>query len=188
MRQRRAPRVASLLCAVLPLAAGGCASVFNGTHQHVRIVTIPPGARAEALGQSTTTPGELRVPRREKRVTVHIEKDGFKAVDVALHRERSGAVWTNFALIPLGAYLGYSLGNRSEWFGGIEESFWGGAALPAVGMVSDFSTGAAYRFEEELVVGLEPAVAAGDRAVSQPVERGSASQPAEGPPKGHGGS
>ncbi|MGE5236002.1 MAG: hypothetical protein ACM3O7_06625 [Acidobacteriota bacterium] len=172
MKQETPPRIASLLCAVLSIAAGGCASVFNGTHQHVRIVTVPPGARAEAMGQSTITPGELRVPRTVQQVTVHIEKDGFKPVDAALHRERSGAVWANWALIPAGMALGYSLAGHGGWFGGLEESLWGGVGIPVAGMVTDFATGSAYRFEEELIVGLE-AKTAEERAPTGELDRGS---------------
>lgn len=149
----------ALAGAALAVFSSGCATVLHGTHQDVRFITMPPGATAEAKGQSVTTPGSLRLPRKAEKITVHIEKEGYKPVDVVLQREGSGAFWANCALIPVGMVVGYQFGNRHQWFGGFEEATAGAVLAPLAGFVADAGDSAAYGFQEEVVVALE-AVAA----------------------------
>lgn len=158
MQRKVSGPVTLLLSAVLPLLGEGCASVLHGTHQNVRIVTIPPGATAEALGQATTTPGVLKLPRGHKHVTIHIEKDGFKPADVTLHHKLSGAVWANFALIPVGVGAGYQVGDKNAFIAP-KEAGYGAISFPPLGMLIDFANGAAFRFRSVLTVSLEAATA-----------------------------
>jgi hypothetical protein len=149
----------------LCLAAGGCASVFHGTRQRVEVFSDPPGATATAGDQHVTTPGVLRLPRKEKSTEIRIEKEGFAPLTVRLERRTSKLVWLNFIGIPVGAYGGAYAGaassNDNGWFGNLENAgkgaVVGGAAFPGIGFLTDFQTGAAYRLDPaRVVVRLEP--------------------------------
>jgi hypothetical protein len=155
----------TVLLVFLPLAVG-CASVFHGTRQRVEIFTDPPGATATAGDQKVTTPGALRLLRKEKNIAIRIEKPGFTPKTVALERRTSGLVWLNVVGIASGAiggaYAGEATSGRSDWgaLGNMGTGAVAGAALvPGIGFWTDFQNGAAYRLEPaRIVVRLDPAV------------------------------
>jgi hypothetical protein len=160
----RFPFVPVLLA--LPLLAGGCASVIHGTRQKVEIFTDPPGATATAGNQQVTTPGVLKLPRKEKNTVIRIEKPGFAPKTVALERRTSGLVWLNLVGIPAGvvggAYTGEASSGRSDW-GALGDmgkgAVVGAGVIPGVEFWTDFQNGAAYRLDPaRIVVRLEPAV------------------------------
>jgi hypothetical protein len=146
------------------LLASGCATAFHGRSQKVEVVTSPPGAIAEALGQKIRTPGMLRLPREAPFVQIRIQKEGYSPQIVRLDRTGSGAVWWNLAGIPVGLAAGVagstlgSLGSNST-AGGL-----GGAGLAGLGFAADYSSGAAYELvPRKVVVRLEPVETAGTK-------------------------
>jgi hypothetical protein len=152
----------------LALVAGGCASVFHGTRQKVEVFTDPPGATATAGGESVTTPGVLKLPRKGKNTEIRIEKEGFAAKTIRLERLTSGLVWLNFIGIPAGVFGGAYAGlgsNDNGWFGNLENAgkgaVIGGVSFPGLGFLADFQSGAAYRLDPaRVVVRLDPVVSA----------------------------
>ena len=167
----------------LSLVAGGCASVFHGTRQKVEIFTDPPGATATAGGESVTTPGVLRLPRKGKNTEIRIEKEGFAAKTIRLERRTSGLVWLNLIGIPAGvfggAYAGLGSSNDNGWFGNPEAAgkgaVIGGVSFPGLGFLADFQSGAAYRLDPaRVVVRLDPVVPAASNGAPRPPD---ASQP-----------
>lgn len=148
------------LVLVSGLLAGGCATVFRGTRQSVEVFTDPPGATATAGDQRITTPGTLRLARKEKLTEVRIEKPGYQPRVARIERRASGLVWLNMIGIPAGALAGGVLGSKtgSGWLGNLEEGMaYGGAIAPAAAFATDYQTGAAYRLvPARLVVKLMP--------------------------------
>ena len=148
---------------LLSFLTAGCATVVHGTRQDVRVETEPPGATASVEGQTITTPGVLRLRRKEKALEVLIEKEGYVSRRVPLARKTSGAVWGNFGFIPVGAASGAAIGDSTtnDWDffermanGGLV----GGLVLPGVAFAVDYANGAAYKLDPPtILVRLEPA-------------------------------
>jgi hypothetical protein len=75
-----------LLAAAMGLVLGsmsGCAAIFRGDKQSVRVVTDPPGATLEVDGISYVTPASVVLKRNEPH-TVTITKDGYQGVTFKL--------------------------------------------------------------------------------------------------------
>jgi hypothetical protein len=155
--------------------ATGCATVLHGSRQNVRVETDPPGATASAVGRKITTPGVLKLPRKEKTLEVLVEKDGYVSRRVTLTRKASGAGWANLLFMPAGAAIGASfccdtssdasvlelmVGRRAA------QAFIAGVALPAAAFVIDSTIGGAYRLDPPTIVlrleAVSAARAAGD--------------------------
>jgi hypothetical protein len=154
-----------LLGPVLALAAGGCATVFQGTRQKIEVISEPAGATASVLGQQVTTPGILVLPRKAKTLEIKVEKEGYQARTIALRRVTSGLVYLNFIGIPAGivggAAAGKGLSNDHGWFAGWTEAAYGalagGVGLSGAAFAIDYANGSAYRLEPaKVVVRLEP--------------------------------
>jgi hypothetical protein len=169
-----------LLASILTLAAGGCATVFNGTRQKIEVVSEPPGATASALGQQVTTPGILVLPRKAQALEIKVEKEGYEARTIALRRVTSGLVYLDFIAIPAGivggAAAGAGLSNDHGWFAGWTEAAYGAAAggvgLSGAAFAIDYTNGSAYRLEPGKVVvrleALAPAQAAAASGEKEP--------------------
>ena len=164
-----------LLAPILALAAGGCATVFNGTRQKIEVVSEPPGATASALGQQVTTPGVLTLPRKAKLLEIKVEKEGYAARTIAMRRATSRLVYLNFIGIPAGivggAAAGAGLSNDHGWFAGWTEAAYGamagGVGLSGAAFAIDYANGSAYRLEPgKVVVRLEALVPAQATAAS----------------------
>ena len=157
---RRPGNLPSSLVLMFCLLAGGCATVFRGTRQRIEVFTDPPGATATAGDQRITTPGSLRLARKEKMTEVRIEKAGYQTRVATIERRASGLVWLNMIGIPAGALAGGVIGSKSGngWLGNLEEGMvYGGALAPAAAFATDYQTGAAYRLvPAKLVVKLVP--------------------------------
>jgi hypothetical protein len=143
--------------------ATGCATVFHGTHQDVRVETDPAGATASADGQTVTTPGVLNLHRKHKELEVLVEKEGYVSRRVTLTRKDSGLIWANMGFLPVGVAAGASIGGSSAgslgtFFehmgtGGVV----GGVSLPLAAIAVDHATGAAYKLDPPtIVLRLEP--------------------------------
>jgi hypothetical protein len=161
----RMRHVTMLLAPVLALAAGGCATVFQGTRQKIEVISEPAGATASALEQQVTTPGVLTLPRKAKTLEIRVEKEGYVARTIVLRRVTSGLVYLNFIAIPAGivggAAAGAGLSNDHGWFAGWSEAAYGAAAggvgLSGAAFAIDYANGSAYRLEPaKVVVRLEP--------------------------------
>jgi hypothetical protein len=160
--KRPALRLVPLLAATL--LSTGCASVFLGSHDDLKVVTDPPGATARAGGASVVTPGILKVARGKEPVVVRVEKEGFEPRELTVGWHRSGAAWTNVVGVGLGA-TGTLLSTRCTMtWGGSDGHCSGdatplivGAALTAAGTVIDLSSNRALSLErDEIVLRLEP--------------------------------
>jgi hypothetical protein len=158
---RSGVRLLGVALALSPFAAG-CASIFHGTRQKVEVFTDPPGATATAGDQQVTTPGVLKLPRKIKSTQIRIEKEGFTAKTVVLERRTSGLVWLNFIGIPAGFLgAGGAAASGSNDLSGVDRArsgaIVGGVGLPALGFLTDYGNGAAYRLEPaRVVVRLDP--------------------------------
>lgn len=151
------------------LGAGGCASVIHGTRQKVEVFTDPPGATATAGDQRVTTPGVLKLSRKERNMEIRIEKEGFAPKTFRLERRTSGLVWLNLIGVPAGVVgVGGAAGSGSDGLSGLDRirsgAIAGGVGLPAAGFLIDYGNGAAYRLDPaRVVVRLEPVSAAASK-------------------------
>ncbi|HEX7614116.1 MAG TPA: hypothetical protein VF554_02455 [Thermoanaerobaculia bacterium] len=155
------PLGVALLLVLSPLLPG-CATVIHGTRQDVRVETDPPGATASAGDQKITTPGVLKLKRKEKALEIVVEKAGYETRRVALTRKDSGWDWLNTIGIPVGIGTGGAIGHRSDsgflaFEGAATGALIGGVVLSGAGFLIDNGNGAAYKLDPPLVVlRLEP--------------------------------
>ena len=162
------PLGTTLLLVLAPLLSG-CATVLHGTRQDVRVETDPPGATASVGDQKITTPGVLRLKRKEKALEIVVEKDGYETRRVALTRKNSGWQWLNMIGIPVGIGVGAvqganHTGESADLSTGITNTATGavigGVVLSGAAFLIDNGNGAAYKLDPPLVVlRLEPAPA-----------------------------
>ena len=154
-------RFALLLAAAL--LSTGCATVFHGSRDDLKVVTDPPGATATAAGVSVVTPGVLEIPRQKASVVVRVEKEGFAPREVTVGWHRSGAAWTNVVGVAAGA-VGTAASSIcvSVWSGPCHTDtnytpLVVGAALTAAGTAVDLSSDRALSLDrDEIVLRLEP--------------------------------
>ncbi|MBD3330048.1 hypothetical protein GF354_00790 [Candidatus Peregrinibacteria bacterium] len=110
--------IALLLLGVIPFIIA-CASMMHGSKQSVNISSFPNEAKVTITTpdgiQYSYTPSVVELKRKYSEVSIFFEKEGYKPVEVNLNRETDGWIWGNLAL------------------GGI------------IGLVVDFSNGAAYK-------------------------------------------
>ena len=87
------------LVAVVILAQG-CATVHNGRHQKIEVVTDPAGATVEVrCGKPqpvAVTPMTVRLPRRVEQCSLILTHPGFHSETVVFASSPSGWVWGNF--------------------------------------------------------------------------------------------
>jgi hypothetical protein len=78
-----------------------CATVHNGRHQEVRVVTDPPGATVDVhCGKpqpATMTPATIRLPRRVEECSLTLTQPGFQSETVVFDSVPSAWLWGNFA-------------------------------------------------------------------------------------------
>lgn len=99
----------------------GCATVMNGDMVAVPVYTTPSNATVVINGTTYSSPTTVMVPRGKGNFKLHIEKDGYKPVDVLLIESVDGWVLGNILI------------------GGL------------IGIVVDFASGDANDLEPELV-------------------------------------
>jgi PEGA domain-containing protein len=138
---------AAALCAVA-CAAAGCATIVNGRSQAVTVSSEPSGARVFIGSQLVgVTPARLELKRRDDRVVLHLEKDGFSPEDIAL--KRSVSAWI----------AGNAVGGNPLSCQGLDSLDACPAVLAAnIGtlMAIDFLTGAAYKHPKTVRAVLKP--------------------------------
>ncbi len=115
-----------LICLVICLLFSSCATIINGHHQNISIVSEPEGAEIVIDGQEAgTTPATFRFERAKDHV-VSLYKEGYHVHNEDLIREISGV--TALYILP------------------------GGLASLAV----DTAEGTIYCFKDEVSVELKP--------------------------------
>lgn len=97
-------------------ASVNCATIVSGRNQTLPVVTEPDGAVITVGTTEQKSPATVLLDRRQEFYVIKVEKEGYKTVTVTLKRGTNGWVWGNIL------------------FGGI------------IGLVIDFSTGSAYKF------------------------------------------
>lgn len=113
-----------LLCIVTVLGSlfiAACATIMNGDMVSVPVYTTPSSAKLVINGMEYTSPATVQAPRGKGNFKLHIEKDGYKPVDVLLTQSCDGWLWGNVV------------------FGGL------------IGLAVDFITGDAYDLDPEVV-------------------------------------
>jgi len=102
----------------------------------VLVTSVPPGARV-FLGNSMvgTTPVRLDLKRRDSRIVLRLELDGFAPYGLPVAQSLSG--WLALDLFPLNPYIAQGLSSA-------EQAKWQRASGLALAFGIDFLTGAAY--------------------------------------------
>jgi hypothetical protein len=73
----------------------GCATIFNGTHQEIRVSSTPPGASVFVDNQKVfLTPASMKLQRHQS-YTFLVSKPGYKDDSFVLTSGTSGWVWGN---------------------------------------------------------------------------------------------
>jgi hypothetical protein len=159
--KRPALHLVPLLAATL--LSTGCATIFLGPNDGLKVVTDPPGATARVGGASVVTPGVLRIPRGKEPVVVRVEKEGFEPREVTVTWTRSGLVGMNALGVGLGAGATLVSGVCLNLMGGgcsnetTLTPLLVGAAVTAAGLALDLPSSKKYSLErDDLVLRLEP--------------------------------
>ena len=128
------------------LLTQGCATLHNGRHQEIRVVTDPAGATVEVhCGKqqpAAVTPATVRLPRRVEPCSLLLTLSGFHSETVVFESRPSGWVWGNLAAPIAGAASGVTR-QSDEAFG----DFFLGALLGGAGFGIDALTGAMWQLE-----------------------------------------
>jgi len=98
-----------ILVAIVILTQG-CATVHNGRHQEIEVVTDPAGATVDVrCGKpqpAAMTPTTVRLPRRVEQCSLLLTRPGFHSETVVFDSSPSGWVWGNFGPPILGGVIG----------------------------------------------------------------------------------
>lgn len=122
-----------MIVVVLSIALfnAGCASIMGGGGpQKISLNSTPSGAVVTIRGNelSVVTPGTIKLSTKTPLYVLRFEKEGYESVEVTLVQSQNGWVWGNILI------------------GGL------------IGLVIDFSTGAAYKLTpQEVNVALQEA-------------------------------
>jgi hypothetical protein len=124
----------------------GCATLHNGRHQEVRVVTDPAGATVEVrCGKqqpAAVTPTTVRLPRRVEQCSLLLTRPGFQSETVELDSSPSGWTWGNLAAPIAGAASGTTRQSDQAFV-----DFLLGALLGGAGFGIDALSGAMWQLE-----------------------------------------
>lgn len=127
-----------------------CATVHNGRHQEIRVVSDPAGADVEVrCGKpqaAVVTPATVRLPRRVDECSLVLTREGFQSETVVFDSVPSGWVWANFAAPIAGGAVGATRQSDQAFV-----DFLVGAFLGGVGIGIDAITGAMWELEPAVV-------------------------------------
>ena len=136
-----------LIVAVVLLS--GCATLAHGRHQTVEIASEPSGAlvfRGNSL--LGVTPMRGKFARRESRLVLRFEKQGYEPATVPLERGKSAWLFADLAMGPM-QFANQGLSSQTEM-----------AAMsvyvPSVLLGVDLATGAAFKLPSRVSVVLQP--------------------------------
>lgn len=124
----------------------GCATVHNGRHQEISVVTDPAGASVEVrcgkLLPAVVTPATVRLPRRVEECSLILTRPGFHSETVVFESSPSGWVWMNVAAPAAGGTIGATRHSDQAFV-----DFLVGAFLGGIGFGVDALTGAMWQLE-----------------------------------------
>ena len=124
----------------------GCATLHNGRHQEISVVSDPAGADVEVrCGKpqpAAVTPTTVRLPRRAEHCSLTLTHPGFHPETVVFDSSPSGWVWANFAAPLVGGISGATRGSDLAFF-----DFLAGALIGGVGIGIDAMTDAMWHLE-----------------------------------------
>ncbi|HEY2033885.1 MAG TPA: hypothetical protein VGH02_09395 [Rhizomicrobium sp.] len=89
--------------AALGVALSGCATVFEGTHQEITVVTNPSGAscvferQGYPIGTIASTPATLDVRKLKYDITIKCNKPGYQEADYLNHSGVTAVIAANVA-------------------------------------------------------------------------------------------
>lgn len=133
------------LLAVVVLAQG-CATVHNGRHQEIAVITDPAGANVEVrCGKpqpASVTPTTVRLPRRVEQCSLTLTRSGFQSETVVFESSPSGWVWGNFAGPGVGGTVGATRHSDQAFV-----DFLIGALIGGAGFGIDALSGAMWQLE-----------------------------------------
>ena len=142
------------------LLTTGCATLANGRHQEVLVLSEPSGASIRLNGQDVgSTPTTVRMRRRGRALLV-VDKAGYSPASIPVSRADSRWVFGN--LIFLNPLAAQGMDSTAQWAASAAAWFVGSMTL-------DFLSGGAFKRPPVVTVTLTPvapagAVAAGTRA------------------------
>jgi hypothetical protein len=124
----------------------GCATLHNGSHQEISVVSDPAGANVEVrCGKAqpvAVTPVTVRLPRRAPECSLTLTLAGFHPETVVFDSSPSGWVWANFAGPIAGGTIGATRGSDQAFV-----DFLVGALVGGVGIGIDALTDAMWHLE-----------------------------------------
>jgi hypothetical protein len=131
---------------VVVMVTQGCATVHNGRHQEISVVSDPAGANVEVrcgkAQPAAVTPTTVRLPRRVDHCSLILTRDGFHPETVVFDSAPSVWVWANFAGPIAGGTIGATRGSDQAFVDFLVGAFLGGA-----GFGIDAMTGAMWELE-----------------------------------------
>jgi len=130
----------ALVTVVIALHSTACATMARGagSTQNVLVTSAPSGAQV-FIGQRPVgvTPVRLDLKRRDSRIVLRVEQDGFMPQDIPVRQSLTG--WLAFDLFPLNPYIAQGLNSADQG-----PTKWQRAGLLTLAFGVDFLTGAAY--------------------------------------------
>ncbi len=128
----------------------GCATVHNGRHQEISVVTDPAGADVEVrCGKpqpAVVTPATVRLPRRVDQCSLVLTRSGFQSETVVFDSSPSGWLWANFAGPAIGGAIGATRQSDQAFI-----DFLFGALAGGIGFGVDALSGALWQLEPDRV-------------------------------------
>lgn len=135
-----------ILVAAAVLLTQGCATVHQGRHQAIEVVTDPAGATVEVrCGKpqpAAVTPATVRLPRRVEECSLILTRSGFHPETVVFTSSPSGWVWGNFGAPIVGGAVGATRHSDQAF---VDHLF--GVVIGGVGFGIDALSGAMWQLE-----------------------------------------
>ena len=126
-----------------------CATLAHGRHQEVTILSLPVGARVSVGGQVIgRTPLVAKFSRRESRLVLRVEMDGYHPAEVPLKRTTSAWLAGDIAFGPL-QFANQGISSSTE-------RATAAVVIPSALLGIDLATGAAFKLPKEVRVELQP--------------------------------
>ena len=128
------------------LFAQGCATVRNGRHQEIRVVSDPAGADVEVrcgkAQAARVTPATIRLPRRAEECSLILSRPGYQSETVVFDSSPSGFLWANLSGPIVGGATGATRHSDQAFLDFLLGAFLGGA-----GFAIDAMTGAMWELQ-----------------------------------------
>ncbi len=142
---------------VVALASTGCATMVNGRHQDVLVLSEPSGASIRLNGEDVgSTPTTVKMRRRGPAELV-VAKAGYAATTIPVARKESGWMFGNFVFLnPL---AGQGMDSTDQWLASAAAWFLGSMTLDVV-------SGGGFKRPPVVTVTLAPLSVPPDRPVS----------------------